>query len=169
MAASLSSPARSSPTTTRVVDPSETFATAAWAGGATCRGGAHVACPHVAAGGGGGRKKGGAAAAAGQCALHCPLQLPDRPGDIKLPVPLCKGKTGGAPRCPAFYNNFEVVDMRAFRTPRQWEFFLMAEASHAFLCEAYPQRSRPNKCGGGGAAGRRPFRRLFSGRDAGPL
>ena len=40
--------------------------------------------------------------------------------------------------------------MRAFREPKQWEFFLLAERSHAFLCEAYPQRSRPGKCGGGG-------------------
>ena len=143
--------------------PTETFETAAWAGGGPACSGHGVACPRVVAGGGGGGGGGGgprgkkgrgaaatAAGAAGACSLHCPLQLPDRPSDIRLPVPLCKGKSGGAPRCPAFYNNFEVVDMRAFRTPRQWEFFLLAERSHAFLCEAYPTRSRPNKCGGGG-------------------
>ena len=69
---------------------------------------------------------------------------------MKLPVPLCKSSGAGPPRCPSFYNNFEVVDLQAFRTAEQWAFFLLAERSHAFLCEAFPGRTRPGKCGGGG-------------------
>ena len=126
--------------------PGETFATRAWSGRDACPG-QGVACPLTQKGGGPGPK---GKPAAGGCSMHCPLHVPDDPSQIKLPVPLCKGKAGGAPRCPAFYNNFEIVDMRAFRTPLQWEFFLLAERSHAFLCEAFPQRSRAGKCGGGG-------------------
>ena len=69
---------------------------------------------------------------------------------MKLPVPLCKSSGAGPPRCPSFYNNFEVVDLQAFRTAEQWAFFLLAERSHAFLCEAFPGRTRPGRCGGGG-------------------
>lgn len=66
----------------------------------------------------------------------------------KLPVPLCRGRNAVA-HCPAFYNNFEIVDMRAFRTLYMWELFLLAEQANVFLCEQ-SQHSKPGKCGGGG-------------------
>ena len=138
------------PTRIAGLHPGETFMTKLWSGGQTCPG-QGIACPLTSRGGGGGAAgpRGGKGAGPG-CSMHCPLAIPDEPSGIRLPVPLCKGKAGGAPRCPAFYNNFEIVDMRAFRTKIQWEFFLLAERSHSFLCEAFPQRSRPGKCGGGG-------------------
>lgn len=113
--------------------------------------GQSVACPTVALAATAGRR----AVAAGRCDLDCPLNLPDDSSETPMPVPLCRRKsvspTGAAPtHCPAFYNNFEIVDMRAFRTSSQWEFFLLAEMAHVFLCEAFPRRSRAGKCGGGG-------------------
>ena len=45
---------------------------------------------------------------------------------------------------------FAPFESKRFRTPAQWEFFLLAEKSHAFLCEAFPGRSHPGKCGGSG-------------------
>ena len=84
------------------------------------------------------------------CALRCVFDVPAEPDGVKLPVPLCKSSGAGPPRCPSFYNNFEVVDLQAFRTAEQWAFFLLAERSHAFLCEAFPGRTRPGRCGGGG-------------------
>jgi len=84
------------------------------------------------------------------CALRCVFDVPAQPDAVKLPVPLCKSGGAGPPRCPSFYNNFEVVDLQAFRTAEQWAFFLLAERSHAFLCEAFPGRTRPGRCGGGG-------------------
>lgn len=93
----------------------------------------------------------------GQCDLSCHLSLPHNIDDpramslLQMPVPLCnRPPARKIAHCPAFYNNFEIVDMRAFRTPLQWEFFLLAERAHVFLCEAFPGRSRPGKCGGGG-------------------
>ena len=88
------------------------------------------------------------------CALRCVFDVPAEPDAVKLPVPLCKSSGAGPPRCPSFYNNFEVVDLQAFRTAEQWAFFLLAERSHAFLCEAFPGRTRPGRCGGGGMATR---------------
>lgn len=88
--------------------------------------------------------------ASAPCALRCVFDVPSAPQNVKLPVPLCRGAAKGPPNCPSFYNNFEVVDLNAFRTAEQWAFFLLAERSHAFLCEAFPGRTTPGKCGGGG-------------------
>ncbi|KAJ1455062.1 hypothetical protein M885DRAFT_227194 [Pelagophyceae sp. CCMP2097] len=86
-----------------------------------------------------------------QCNLRCRLALPEKVGQVPLPVPICSDAViSKVPSCPSFYNNFEVVDMRAFRTPEQWDFFLLAERSHAFLCEQSAGRSHAGKCGGGG-------------------
>ena len=84
------------------------------------------------------------------CHLKCPTNLPEQP---QYPVPLCTLATGPShPKCPAFYNNFEIVDMRSFRTLDQWNFFLLAEQSHLFLCEASHSGrfSKSGHCGGGG-------------------
>ncbi|KAJ8614503.1 hypothetical protein CTAYLR_000769 [Chrysophaeum taylorii] len=93
------------------------------------------------------RAENAAATRAGECNLNCQLTLPSNRDpssrSMPFPVPLCsRPQAKGPVQCPAFYNNFEIVDMRAFRTPLQLSLVALAQENVAVEAWATPSFGR---------------------------